>query len=264
MAVLIGISDGGATFYGLMAQTFYFANYYEIFFENANSIPSGTGVLWSLAVEEHFYFVYPILMSLLLRYKSPSGIVLILLSICFLVLVWRINLVLDPDFFEDRIYYATDTRIDSILYGCVLAIGCNPTRFSGNRDEIAFRHWMIIILAVSVLAFTFIYRDIVFRQTIRYTLQGLALMPLFYFAISRYKHWIFSLLSTSLVQKVGVYSYSIYLIHFFFINLLLKHNDEAIMPFNLFMLSIIVSIIYAFLMHKYIEKPFYKLRKQII
>ncbi len=264
LAVFIELADGGATFYGFMAQLFYFANYYGIYFEQANSIPTGTGVLWSLAVEEHFYFVYPLLLSLLLRLKNQSGLALSLSLICLILLAWRLHLVLDPDFFEERIYYATDTRIDSILFGCVLAVGFNPIRFSGNNNELRFRHWLVIISAVSVLIFTFMYRDIIFRQTLRYTLQGLALIPLFYLAISRYKHWLFSFLSTSLVQKIGIYSYSIYLIHFFVINLLLKLTNQEIMPFYLLISSMGISTLYAFLVHRYIERHFYKIRKKFV
>ncbi len=262
LAVFLGLSDGGATFYGFMAQLFYFANYFGIYFQQANSIPAGTGVFWSLAVEEHFYFVYPLLLSLLLRIKNQSGLVLSLLSICLIILAWRLNLVLEEGFFEERIYYATDTRIDSILFGCVLAVAFNPVRFKGNNDELRLKHWLAIILAIVVLIFTFLYRDIIFRQTLRYTLQGLALMPLFYLAISRYKHWIFSFLSTSLMQKIGIYSYSIYLIHFFVINFLMKATNHEIMPFYLLVSSMSISTLYAFLVHRYIERYFYKIRKK--
>ena len=88
-------------------------------------------------------------LSLLLRLKAISDLVLSLLSICFLLLAWRLNLVLGPDFFEERIYYATDTRIDSILFGCVLAVAFNPVRFEGNNsDELRLKHWLAIISAV--------------------------------------------------------------------------------------------------------------------
>jgi peptidoglycan/LPS O-acetylase OafA/YrhL len=263
LAVFTGISDGGATFYGLTSQLFYFANYYSIYFEQANSIPAGTGVLWSLAVEEHFYFVYPLLLTFL-RLKNNSGIVVSLLLICFLLLIWRLNLVLEPDFFEERIYYATDTRIDSILFGCLLAVSFNPMRFNGNNNELRLKHWLVIILAVAIIIFTFIYRDIIFRQTLRYTLQGLALMPLFYFSISRYKHWIFSLLNTSVVQKIGIYSYSIYLIHFFIIKLILKETNHDISSIYLLFSSSILSVLYAFLVHRYIERYFYRIRKRFV
>ena len=50
-----GLVPGGITLAGLASQLLYFANYYQIFFDPGNTIPGGTEVLWSLAVEEHYY-----------------------------------------------------------------------------------------------------------------------------------------------------------------------------------------------------------------
>src|SRR5258708_36060880 len=61
-----GLLPGGITSAGLAAQLLYFANYYGLFFDPGNTIPDGTGILWSLAVEEHFYIFYPLFLTLLL------------------------------------------------------------------------------------------------------------------------------------------------------------------------------------------------------
>jgi len=262
--VITGVSDGGVTFSGLTSQLLYFANYYGIYFQQNNSIPAGTGILWSLAVEEHFYLIYPVILIFCLRLRGNPGSLLCLSFLCLIVLLWRINLALSPEFFEERIYYATDTRIDSILFGCLLAIGYNPLAFGAKNNEMSCKHWLVILVAMGVLITTFIYRDIIFRQTVRYTLQGLALMPLFYFAISRYQHWLFSILSTPLIRKIGIYSYSIYLIHLFIISLILKATNQQITPIYLLISSMGISFFYGFLMHNYIEKYFYQIRKKII
>jgi len=122
-----GLLAGGITAKGLAAQLLYFANYYGLFFDPGNTIPDGTGILWSLAVEEHFYIVYPLLMALLLGSALRPRTIGTLLGIaCLVVLAWRIHLVHSPDFVSDRTYYASDTRIDSIIYGCILAVVMNP------------------------------------------------------------------------------------------------------------------------------------------
>ena len=64
--------SGGITDTGLAAQLLYFANYYGLFFDPGNTIPDGTGILWSLAVEEHFYIFYPLLMTLMLGMRSSA------------------------------------------------------------------------------------------------------------------------------------------------------------------------------------------------
>ena len=261
-AAVSGLSDGGVSLVGLMSQLLYFANYYAIFFSQPDSIPAGTGVLWSLAVEEHFYLIYPVLLSVLLAFKKGFSITIWLSIICLLVLLWRFQIVLDPDFYEERIYYATDTRIDSILFGCLLAVGFNPVAYCGHNNRLGPKSWLVIGVAIAVLIFTFTCRDIIFRQTLRYTIQGLALMPLFYFSISRYKHWLFSFLNSHLMQKIGVYSYSIYLIHLFCIKTLLLHSSFEIAPIYLLTLTLILSVLYSVLIHRFIERYFYEFRKK--
>lgn len=264
LSVYLEIAEGGITLSGTISQIFYLANYYAIYFQTENSIPTGTGVLWSLAVEEHFYFIYPLLLAFLLKLKNKYGIILSLSLICFLVLVWRFYLAHQPGFSYERTYYATDTRIDSILFGCLLAVSFNPIQFNGDNSQITLKQWLVLFLSVFVLLVTFLYRDLIFRETLRYTLQGLALMPIFYFAVSRYNHWIFKFLSTPLVQKIGIFSYSIYLIHFFVINLLMKVTNQQITPVYLLVISMVISTLYAFIVHRYIEKYFYKMRKKFV
>ena len=88
-----GLLSGAITNKGLAAQLLYFANYYGLFFDPGNTIPEGTGILWSLAVEEHFYIVYPLLMTLMLGSALRPRTIGALLGIgCLVVLVWRIDL----------------------------------------------------------------------------------------------------------------------------------------------------------------------------
>ena len=176
-----GLLSGGITITGLAAQLLYFANYYGLFFDPGNTIPDGTGILWSLAVEEHFYIFYPLFMTLLLGSAIRPRTIGTLLGIgCLVVLAWRIHLVQSPDFVFYRTYYAWDTRIDSIIYGCMLAVVINPVPELHRAYAISVGQWAVLATAVSTLMLTLLYRDTAFRETIRYSFQGLALIPLFY------------------------------------------------------------------------------------
>ena len=71
----------------------------------------------------------------------------------------------------------------------------------------------LLAAAAIVMMMTIVWRDVYFRETFRYSLQGLALMPVFYFAIKYAAHFPFTLLNHPWVVRIGVYSYAIYLIH---------------------------------------------------
>ncbi len=214
---------GGITPGGVAAQLLYFANYYSIFFDPGGTIPAGTAILWSLAVEEHFYMLYPVVMAALLtRRVTPARIAWLFCAVCVGVLAWRYHVATVPGALKIRTYYGTDTRIDSILYGCILALMLNPSDRALSVSEVPARKslsegkafdWRILIASMALLLGTLLVRNPVFHETLRYSLQGLALMPIFYLAIRYASHFPFALLNHPLITRLGVYSYSLYLIH---------------------------------------------------
>ena len=89
--------------------------------------------LWSLAVEEQFYLLWPILLLCLQRYISRkvtiSLLVLSIMSSAFLM--WTMY---QP--FEDplRVYYGTDTRASGLLIGALLAYIWRP--WNAEKSEL--------------------------------------------------------------------------------------------------------------------------------
>lgn len=260
-----GLLSGGITIKGLTAQLLYFANYYNLFFDPGNTIPDGTGILWSLAVEEHFYIFYPLFIVLLLgRAVRLRDIAILLGVVCLAILAWRIYLVQLPGFVPERTYQASDTRIDSIIYGCILAIVKNPATEVKRAGTMSLKHWGIFAIAVALLLLTLVYRDIGFRETIRYSIQGLALMPLFYFSIRFSDNRLFRYLNLPLIRKIGVYSYVIYLIHAVVIGFLAENFPIiATKSFVLFLFSIVISIVYAAAIDRFVDRYFRDLRYRL-
>ena len=260
----VGLLPGGITASGLAAQLLYFANYYGIFFDPGNTIPSGTGILWSLAVEEHFYIVYPLLVALLLASAArPLAIGTMLGLACVVVLAWRLYLVQSPGFVSIRTYYASDTRINSIIYGCILAIVMNPVRDLNRIGTMAPRHWGLFSVAAAALLATLLYRSESFREGIRYSLQGIALMPLFYFAVRFSAQHPFRFLNLPLVKRIGVYSYAIYLIHHIVITLFAANAPAtASNPYVMFPIALLVSIAFAAALDRFVNPYFKQLRRE--
>src|SRR6201986_2771681 len=106
--VILGLLDGGISWGGVLAQLLYFANYYALFFDPGNTTAAGTGILWSLAGEEHVYMLYP---AQLPAYPalgmSRQRIVPTLGVGCLAVLAWSRSLAGLPNFHTERTYYSS-------------------------------------------------------------------------------------------------------------------------------------------------------------
>lgn len=245
----LGVLKGQTSWQGFFAQLFYFANYYTLFFDAGNTTPLGTGVFWSLAVEEHFYLIFPFVFASFYNSKNTRNIVCILVFLCILIFIWRYYLIAALHVDSSRTYYATDTRIDSIVYGCLLALYKNPK--STARLKPSLKIYFAIIVSIALLATTIIIRNLTFRETIRYSIQGVALAPLFYYSIVISKAAIFRPLNWRWMKVIGKYSYSIYLIHYILIN---NIDLGARFPFLSGLLILTISFFYAAFIDRYIDK----------
>lgn len=209
----LGVIQGALQFRAVLAQYLHYANYW-IVAHGYDGQALGTGVYWSLAVEEHFYFLFPWL-YLGLRRAGFAGRSqgLVLLGLCAVILAWRCWLVYGQHVPMDRTYLASDTRFDSILYGAALAVWGNPVLDGEPKGGLKLWKYVLLPLSLAVLLFCFVYRDDAFRETFRYSLQGLALLPVFVVAV-RAPEWLpFRFLNWKPIAFVGVLSYSLYLVH---------------------------------------------------
>lgn len=204
--------SGGA----VAAQLFHLTNYYLLLFPAVDYAPvvPYTVPMWSLAVEEHFYLLFPLALLLLLRRHSHPRAALVLAAACAVVLAWRLILVALLDNPGHYTYHATDTRIDSLLFGCIMALWMNPAMDKAPA-WIGPRGWALLcVVALLALVGSFLHPGLAFREAVRYTVQGIALFPLFYCAVRYAGSPLFSWLNLRPVRALGVISYTLYLCHF--------------------------------------------------
>jgi peptidoglycan/LPS O-acetylase OafA/YrhL len=87
--------------------------------------PSPLQHLWSLAVEEQFYLLWPLLLTLLLSRWRPRRVLFITLVGAALS-AFLMAVLYQPDVDPSRIYYGTDTRAAALLIGAALAFVWQP------------------------------------------------------------------------------------------------------------------------------------------
>ena len=247
----------------VLAQAFHVSNYW-IAIHGWGGIAPGTGVYWSLAVEEHFYLLFPAIYLLLRSKVGSERRASLLWGMCAVVLVWRVILVVLLKSNSDRTFLCSDTRFDSILFGCALAMWKNPAVDNESQpSSINVALWRNVLLpaGLALLLITFLVRSPSFRETYRYTLQGLGLTPVFVTAV-RWPEWaIYRPLSWKLLRFIGTLSYSLYLIHHATLNFVDRHSSlpSAIRGG----LALAVSIAIAWVMYLVVEKPCARLRRKL-
>jgi peptidoglycan/LPS O-acetylase OafA/YrhL len=247
----------------VLPQLLYMSNYQVVQSGWWVGRPPGTAIYWSLAVEEHFYLVFPLLYLLLRRHlPSPRRQLAVLLGICAVVLAWRCFLVLDLGVMKDRTYVATDTRIDSLLFGCMLAVYGNPVldRLAGPD-----RRWrsLWLPLGLAALLLTFAVRDQRFEETVRYSIQGLALVPVFVVAVRWHDWGIVRLLNLGWVRFLGVLSYLIYLVHFIVFYAVQDPRLHLRSPLLEAAVTLLLTLAIAVAVHRLVERPCARLRRRL-
>ncbi len=248
---------GGITLAGVCSQAFYFQNYY---FHDGRGLIRGLAVLWSLAVEEHFYLLFPLLMLLFTaRLKMSYGqIAVALLCLCGAILIWRTFVVLTFSNGLDWAEDATDCRADSILFGCALASWERTPSIARvfTRERLVRR---ILPVSIALLLLTLVFRNPVFRETIRYSIQGVALAPILYYVVHAPQSWLGRILNTRALATLGILSYALYLLH---VTVLLELSQVIPSQVLAGILGLFVSILLAYLVHILVEKPADAMRKK--
>jgi len=222
---------------------------------------------WSLAVEEWFYLLFPILifLSFLLikknkTYKSHYLIIsLVLLIIPFILRVIYFNpnyIENDVDLFIRKIVVF---RIDTIAYGLIGA-------YINKYYNILFKKYSILFLIVGIIGIIgirfFVFEpSSFFRQTISFSLQSMFILfwiPAFYRLES------VPIALKRPVSFISLISYSLYLVHLPILYIISKHNVLSNNHTLEFIVYLLVSVIISYFIYKFWEKPFTNLRNKQI
>ena len=102
-------------------------SYFEMF-----ERPSQLRHLWSLAVEEQFYIVWPILFTLVLRFLNLRWLWCIVAALAVLSVIWMIML-FTPGSDPSRVYFGSDPRAFTILIGVAVGLFWKPWQFTWGR-----------------------------------------------------------------------------------------------------------------------------------
>lgn len=246
-----------------LASVLGFNNWWQIFnkvsYFEAAGVPSPFTHCWSLAIETQFYLIYPlILLGIYKLVKSReegrakrgllfAGVTLLLALISVILMI----VLFDPQQDASRVYYGTDTRAFSLLFGALLAILWEyqmvPRRLSASVNmvlgSVSFAVLLVMTIAINGSS-NFWYRGGQFVGTI--------LTVLVIYAVSGRKTWLSTFLSHPVLKWIGDRSYSIYLWHYPIILLISKGIKAS---WWITLIEIVLSVVLAELSYRFIETP---------
>lgn len=249
----------------LLVSFFYLSNMAPLL-----GIPMTYNLLWSLAVEEHFYFVWP----LVVRTLSRRAIVICAVAIVVLVPVLRgITFVSDAPL-DTRFY--TWLVADGLAIGAVLAVYVRQAGRTRN-DVLRFSLWAMGVgaaLFVATLPFGLLSHrrlagGIFMLTTVHFLFVGVLGLVL----LAGSGRWSF-LVNRPVLQFFGKISYGLYLIHwmvFLWYDALMDRFFPALRPLQgkydmvvlRFVCSAAAATVLSVLSRRYLEEPFLRMKKHL-
>ncbi len=230
----------------------------------------GSGVVWSLSIEEQFYLVFAAVWLALVRWRHSRVLLGSLAGAAFAMsIVMRFVLAGDPGS-GTRIYYGTDTRMDGIALGVLTALllhrwlrqGSPPTRWSRLLgSDVAFG------ICVVLYVVSLVVRDAEFRTTWRFTLQAIAACGIILYGFlgrdTKLKTAVMTVSSWRPVAVVGFASYSIYLVHLCAMELV-RPVVGQLPPFLAGVLFVACGVGLGLLIYRVVEIPVLRWRNRVI
>ena len=246
-----------------LASVLGFNNWWQIFnkvsYFEAAGVPSPFTHCWSLAIETQFYLIYPLILLGIYKLAKSRGegrakrgllfagvtLLLALISVILMIVLF------DPQQDASRVYYGTDTRAFSLLFGALLAILWEyrmvPRRLSASVNmvlgSVSFAVLLVMTIAINGSS-NFWYRGGQFVGTI--------LTVLVIYTVSGRKTWLSRFLCNPVLKWIGDRSYSIYLWHYPIILLISKGIKAS---WWITLIEIVLSVVLAELSYRFIETP---------
>lgn len=243
----------------LIAAACYVSNWFMVFkdfsYFEIMGRPLLLGHLWSLAIEEQFYLIWPVLF-LVFRHKIYNHKVLYIIFVLTVISLLSLIILGQATPHDARAYYGTDTRSYALLLGALVAI-------FNQKKSLALYEWLkkysqvLGLLGLIVLFFSASYLRGGSIYLFQYGLPLVAIASaLVIISIITKPHGALCvILENKILKYIGTRSYGLYLWHWPLFIITDPAYTYEIAGFNLFLVRIIALLAIVEFSYRIIEMP---------
>jgi peptidoglycan/LPS O-acetylase OafA/YrhL len=204
------------------------------------------GVTWSLAVEEQFYLVWPLVVRFcsepLLR-RIALGVICISPALRFYLAPHGVN-----------IYSNTFCRLDGLMAGALLALIVRSSSFVPSR--FVTKAWITFFVSASLA----LAIDKIHARWLVFSFVALASVSLVYLALFSKQRWFQALLTNRFLVYTGTISYGIYLLEKIPLDLVKAFHLEG-HSILAFLIASASTLAMAAMSWSFLERPFLNLKR---
>ncbi|HHF1962052.1 TPA: acyltransferase family protein [Haemophilus influenzae] len=214
--------------------------------------------IWSLAVEEQYYLIFPLI--LILAYKKFREIKVLFIITLILFFILLATSFIPANFYKEvlhqpNIYYLSNLRFPELLVGSLLAIYHNLS----NKVQLSKQVNNILAILSTLLLFSCLF---LMNNDIAYIPGITLILPCIFTALiihtTSQNNIVKLCLSNKAIVFIGKISYSLYLYHWIFIAFAYYITGEKQINNQSIAIVIVLTIIFSVLSYYLIEQPIRK------
>lgn len=203
-------------------------------------------VTWSLAIEEQFYLVWP----LVVRFCSSTQLLRVAVAELCVSPALRYYLALH----HVNLYTNVFCRLDGLMAGAILALMVRSDNFVAAK--LLKQAWILLVVAATLAFIT----ESLDARWIVFSFTALASAAFIYVSVFSRQKWLQAVMTNRFLIYTGTISYGLYLLHKISFGIVQTlHGDRN--PYLPWPIIFVVSFLLAALSWNALEKPFLNLKR---
>jgi peptidoglycan/LPS O-acetylase OafA/YrhL len=252
VSLYLSPADAIKAYLTILSVLFYISNWIRAYYGTYAMDPLGH--TWSLAIEEQFYLLWPVVLTIALRSRISQWLLLTALIATVEVCAFHRAILWQGPETMPRLYNGFDTRLDALLIGCFVGLLYSWGKLPSSQWFIRVNNVVSSIAVIALIYFMWALTD---QSAILYiggfTLVGISIATILVTLLTTRPSIAVWLLENRILIWIGTIAYSLYLWHWPIFQLIGKINIHWSLRLTL---GLFLSFLASAISYYFIEQPF--------